>query len=90
MTYDIYAVENNAFIPDVEIKIVEDYADNKKRSVWFFWLIKEKYMSYRYRVVLNTEMECYVLKIFDDEIPLNAADFDEAIAEAEEIVQEWA
>jgi hypothetical protein len=35
-------------------------------------------------------MECYVLKIFDDEIPLNAVDFDEAIAEAEEIVQEWA
>jgi len=46
-------------------------------------------MSYRYRVVLNKEMECYVLKIFDDEIPLNAVDLDEAIAEAEEIVQEW-
>ncbi|CAB5214625.1 hypothetical protein UFOVP190_191 [uncultured Caudovirales phage] len=50
---------------------------------------KEKQMSYRYRVVLNKEMECYVLKIFDDEIPLNAVDLDEAIAEAEEIVQEW-
>jgi hypothetical protein len=37
MTYDIYATPNNAFIPDVEIKSVEDYADNQKRSVAFLW-----------------------------------------------------
>lgn len=47
-------------------------------------------MTYKYRVELNTEMECYVLKVLDDEIPLMAADFDEAIEEAQEIVQEWA
>jgi hypothetical protein len=47
-------------------------------------------MSYRYRVELNTEMECYVLKVLDDEIPLQAQTFEDAIEEAQEIVQEWA
>ena len=51
---------------------------------------KGRKMTYKYRVELNTEMECYVLKVLDDEIPLMAANFDEAIEEAQEIVQEWA
>lgn len=36
MTYDIYATPNNAFIPDVEVKIVDEY-DEGKKSIWFFW-----------------------------------------------------
>jgi hypothetical protein len=44
MTYDIYAVENNAFIPDVEVKIVDEY-DEGKKSIWFFWRGKQQWVE---------------------------------------------
>jgi hypothetical protein len=44
MTYDIYAVENNAFIPDVEVKIVDEY-DEGKKSIWFFWRGKQQWLE---------------------------------------------
>lgn len=36
MTYDIYATPNNAFIPDVEVRIIDDF-DDKTKNVWFSW-----------------------------------------------------
>jgi hypothetical protein len=44
MTYDIYATPNNAFIPDVEVKIVDEY-DEGKKSIWFFWRGKQQWVE---------------------------------------------
>lgn len=47
-------------------------------------------MTFNFTVAHDVEMEAYVLKCADEVIILNAATFDEAIEEAEEIVEEWA
>jgi hypothetical protein len=44
MTYDIYSVPNNAFIPDVEVKIVDEY-DEGKKNIWFFWRGKQQWVE---------------------------------------------
>ena len=44
MTYDIYATPNNAFIPDVEVRIVDEY-DEGKKSIWFFWRGKQQWVE---------------------------------------------
>lgn len=47
-------------------------------------------MSIKFTVAHDVEMEAYVLKCADEVIILRAETFDEAIEEAEEIVDEWA
>jgi len=47
-------------------------------------------MTIKFTVEHDVEMEAYVLKCAGDLIILRAASFEEAIEEAEEIVDEWA